>query len=441
MSKQKLVILSLIILWIIFIWWWFLLASSLLWNNSSSLQNTIITPPNQNKIDTSSPQENNIKENLDTIDNLSDETEILTREKKWKITIALPPFIQKTDIQELTDKINTNEDTLIEVKIVTFNSIHSYKEEIKSNSQKYDLILVPSLRLKSFDETLSFPFQADIASIFHPNIWEIVTQFNQTWIPFSIDPFLTVSSSLIKTSDSNISRIDIEKHILKQVESETINLWYGISSFEKDFISTISHPLPWYLQTFEMILASSLETSSENFIFQLFNTPFWKLKDILEYASTSSSSACKEDVFICLRDEKKLDLLFTSLSKFSLDTWYIYPLPDQFSLTAQVRGFMSPNNTWNKEASLWWILWYLQEWPTINNWLRKNTLPAFWSSLDRRLLESKFKEIKPFIQENSLSIPIGYTNNLETWLEKTPLKEVINWDYNMQLYIEKYWNN
>gem|GEM_PF-5796570 len=63
-------------------------------------------------------------------------------------------------------------------------------------------------------------------------------------LPFSIDPFVTVSDKEI-TFDQQFTRIDSEKSLLSPSdEEELLALGFGIENKDRRFLSQQWHPLP-----------------------------------------------------------------------------------------------------------------------------------------------------------------------------------------------------
>ncbi len=431
----------------VIIWWialfllvvgWFAVASLFLWWKQNTLQNSVITPPdvleeanNQEfpSIDTSNQANNN---------NTAPEDRNI---KNGEISLALPHFIDASAVKKLNALINEDENIDIAVSITQASSLREYRNLIASWTEEYDLVLIPSMRQWSFDQSRSFPFNQDVLAIFHPSIAEIMTQWQMKRIPVAVDPLLTISQRAIPTgSRDEFSWIDLEKALLLSPGTEEALLWFWISDIDKKLIKETNHPLPWYLDTLELILASGIQSWTNNFLFQLIETPFREIVDIIQMTASSSSKLCKANAFLCLLQEKKLFAWFGSLSEAQSSLWesdklQFYPLPDQWGLTAQARWWVSTHEK-NSEAVLAWILWYLQEAPTSNLGLWNTSLPAFNSALEQHLLESQYQHIAPFIKKNKLQITSGsltfINDELEDWFQ-----EVLDWDRRLDLYLEE----
>lgn len=88
------------------------------------------------------------------------------------------------------------------------------------------------------------------------------------------------------------------------------------------------------MRTLEQILASHLSSGTFNFLFQLFDTPFWDTKEILEHTTSSTNTTCKQDAQVCLLAQQDIAIGFASMSDIistSIDqnNFSLYPLPDQ----------------------------------------------------------------------------------------------------------------
>jgi hypothetical protein len=254
-------------------------------------------------------------------------------------------------------------------------------------------------------------------------------------IPFWLDPFLTLTNEEIGIT-WELSRIDIEKYLLKNKTDAWVTLNFGIDDRDRIFLAQQWHPLPGYMKTLEYIISSNISSSTYNFLFQLFDSPFRSSKDLLWKAIESTSPICKIDVTQCLLQEKKLDVAFTTLHESDISWKHLYWFPDQEWLTSQVRWFMVPEKTKNKWLILTRLTWYLQEAPTSNSWLWNTTLPVFNTPLQQKLLQSEYAFIRSSIQNNKLFIAQGWIDNIQTWFTQTRLSEVLEWEYSSKIFIE-----
>lgn len=101
----------------------------------------------------------------------------------------------------------------ITLQISQPQTLHAYKQLLAEEYTTYDIALVPSIRSDSLiQESLTLPFEKNIHTVFHPSLRELI-QEHSNWIPFSLDPLLTISSGEL-SYDETLSWIDIEKELI-----------------------------------------------------------------------------------------------------------------------------------------------------------------------------------------------------------------------------------
>gem|GEM_PF-3216043 len=129
--------------------------------------------------------------------------------------------MDSTAIKKLNALINLDESINIQIEITQADSAQEYKRMLGESANSYDLILVPSIWIESFDEARSFPFNQDILALFHPSLSDVMNQQEMKRIPFAIDPFLTLTNGTIETESKDVlTWIDLEKALLKNTSPE-----------------------------------------------------------------------------------------------------------------------------------------------------------------------------------------------------------------------------
>jgi len=415
------------------------------------LQNTVITPPpsvdtqkNQDPQDPRiwTPFEKDIPGTQPTPKDNKQKNELIDLSNTtWVLHIALPHFVNKGALIKLTETINQKDNKDISLKITQANSSHEYKTWIQERFDEFDLRLIPSLWIESVtDNSVTLPFEQNISALFHPWVAQTMNELELKRLPFSIDPFVTVSDKEI-TFDQQFTRIDSEKSLLSPSdEEELLALGFGIENKDRRFLSQQWHPLPWYTDTLEIIIASSLATWGHNFLFQLFDTPLRDIVKIMDTTIALSDTMCKKNAQLCLYSNSLLHVAFTQISELqsiSNTTHHVYPLPDQWSVSAQVRWFMVPSDNDNREVSLARLIWYIQEAPLADISLWDQTLSVFNTPLQSQLLEAYYKNIKKDIKQDNLHIITWTLENLKNRFENTSLPQVIQGDYSVKIFVEE----
>lgn len=439
MSKAKILWSAIVITLLLVIVGRFVLARTLLsW--SADLQANVI---DTNPINDGLPDIEDFQEPNTTLSwNNTLEQEPEDDAYSWSIDIAIPYWLDKSAIQWLTDQINLDEKNNITLRISQAKDKMEYKDRLATRIGDFDIILAPSTVYDNIqDDILSLPFQENIVSVFHPSVTDIITESNMSFLPFGLDPIITYSQDVI--ADEDFTREDIDRYILTHPIDNKIGLWFGISPVDIKLLEAWRAPLAGYTQTLEVLISSILEDSNAALLASLIQPSTWDFRSLYKAANSDQSKSdldCQNDLALCLFARDELQIWFGQLTDVlhTDQQATISPLPHSIDLTHIARWWVVPSETNSRSAVLWWLVWYMQTSTRSNAPLWQHILPAFQEKMHLDILQTKYKAIAPYIKNNDTKILLWSVDQLQGYIDDTPLFDVLKGEYNISVYVDEF---
>jgi len=367
----------------------------------------------------------------------------LNQKTTGEINILFPNFLLTDNMKKLYQNLEKKD---IKPNFYTIKNISEYKRHlISSGLNNYDVYLLPSTRIQDLDlENIDIWDNPKV--YFHKIFNNLVSINNNKYIPYSIDPLITLTKKNIKLKPT-WENIFSYTTLREQNKSYAMPLIRGIGkndirllerwewSFENHF-----EILKWHLENIKnkensSELKNMLDTENIDLPYK-YN--FAKLKQLTETIWKRDSN-CELFPAICLMSYNFWDIKFWYISDLNILQSYfswnnnlfdIKNFPNsENSYPTKWRTFVVPK--WNENINLAneFFKEYLSEAIENNTWLRNNTL----SAVNNIYQLQKNNEI----YQNIISNENNFT--LIKWKLEDKINDttsaMLKWDINPELYL------
>lgn len=363
----------------------------------------------------------------------------------WSITILIPPFVEKNDIQTLTTYIKTKSN--IHTTIHHAKTPYTYKKSVEQSiawENQYDIILAPSNWMQSLQQRWTALPQQDILGFFDPSVHTIVEEAYM--VPFLIDPYLTI------TTPSNISKIKEwtswahiqnttyahpDLHLLFGIHTQDIILLENQKSAYQSYTDILLRVLEQSKQdTHTYALAYLKDTkarSPSKFLKKFKNieqTPWCSARPLLcVFAHTDNNLA-----FIRSSDISILETIFSSYI-MNKDIAYM-PFPTETTKPATVRGWIIHSDKKNLSTEALRIDTYITYMIEETNILTTPLISAFLAQSTQDKKKTYYEYFGTDIHR--LKPVIWSLDQRENMIKQTPLLSLLKWTYDPTIYIQRY---
>lgn len=440
MSKAKLIWIAVTITLLLVVIGRFVLARTLLSGSTNNLQANVIDidgiTNNFSDLEDSTSDDQVLWG--DTLEQIEDESDVYS----GKLNMAIPYWLDKDAIQWLTDQINLDEKNNITIHIAQAKNRAEYIDRLNDRRNEFDIMLAPTTAYADIqDGILALPFQENVISSFHPSVSELILSNNFSFLPFGLDPVITYSNE--KISDQELIWEDIDRYILTYPSQDQIGLWFGISAVDIKLLEAWRTPLAWYTDTLEILIGSILADSNAALLAALIDPATWDFRAIYKAANTDQSKSdldCQNNISLCLFARNGLQIWFGQMSDalHANQNSVISVLPHSSDLIQTVWGWIVPDQTDSRSAVLWWLVWYMQISASSNLPLWQYVLPVFQEKMHLDILQTKYKYIAPYIKNNDTKVLIWSKDQLQKYIDDTPLLDVLKGEYNVSLYVSEF---
>ncbi len=373
----------------------------------------------------------------------------------WKLSILMPKIFLNNEFINIW---NILEKKQITTTFNTVDNLSQYKNLILDSwLNNYDIYLLPSnwiddLKLEDIN------IWDNPKPYFHPIFNDTITTTNNKYLPYAIDPIITLSKQNINIW---LNRTDIFSYttLRKQTKKSAMPLirWIWKNDirllerwewpFENYFDILYTHLTQLYTENNTNTktnniseLKNMLDTENIDLDYKYDFVNFKQLYQIINKRDTN----CELFPAICLMSYNFGDIKFGFLSDLDiLDTYFSW---NQNNF--KIKNF---NNTENNYPTRWWIFVvekdntninmankFLQEYlsQAVNNntWLRNNTLSAINNIYNIQKNNLIYNNL--ILNENNFELIYENINLQETFLKNTNTIEMLKWDYKAELYLK-----
>ena len=373
------------------------------------------------------------------------------------IRILFPPRVAPQDITALTMAVRQIVD--IQATAVRAESLQAYEtarqSSLTSPNQDRDIILVSTFNGQdSIDASKHIPFTTDISAYFSPLVGKLIRSASWTFVPYAIDPLVTIIHRQVNTNPKNFSR-DLLQHTIASpriLPADIPHLWslFGVSPTDILLGRNNKEAYPWYTEILSVFTEQAIQTKTPGILTYLPQIPsreFWIFRDITRLVSEKFPQ-CATFPIPCILRYQLGDIWFTHLS--DLDILRIeFPQWDRREQNYTITNFPT-SSLWYPITARWFIIPQKVKSPApayerIKGYLllatqqrlvsSSYTLSPFAELLETQLLQSIYRNIND-------QITYGYLSkfNLATQENtlRQQLRDVLDQKYNAQLFLRTY---
>ena len=339
-NRKKLIILAISAGVVILIWWWIFLFQSILDKNDTTLTADVNGPAVYTGQEWLTPLPSHETEGTDTspaetapIDadkpdpSISIETPVSMDEQDnfSTIQIIVPPFIDEAVLQSLRKEIFKTKKVTANIQVP--RTRHTYEEMIKEQyaTPSVDIIMLPTDRINSFDQRgIHIPLKKPLAPLFHPLFEPLINHSEATFIPYALDPYVTLHQQNINFTSTPISLARIQNTLLTlTTQPNTVPFLFGITKADITLLSQDKQAYPGYLSLLiRFIEQAKILRNTYVIEFFLDTSPRNTVKFLKQVKGISEQEPrCTAFPVVCHLAHKKSSIAFGKLS--DIDQWYI----------------------------------------------------------------------------------------------------------------------
>lgn len=454
-SKQKIILILMIPVFIISAWMYALF--SVLNKPTADITNRWnIASGTQNLSWENVTWDDNILVNSWSIEDLTGTWDISTQTTGTtikKIRVYMPDYYYNRWFEIIGKKLLKEKKVM--VKYETFKDLESYKNTLNTEitSWSIDIFMVPTDWINSFENNwFKVDFKNDISQLFSYIFYDHIKSKKYTFIPYSIDPFVTLISKDISMGDRWFDLDKLKEISLISAEwSSASKILFNVSDLDVSLLKAWKSMYSDYFLILYNIIYQAYLSQDPNLLTTFLTQWLWiDSKKIIKLVKIFSRTTpeCEFYTNICLMSNWYGDVTFGFLSY--LDIWDKYfkldkKNPQDFNVynfiadsnIYPVRGwwFMVNKNSQNIEESLALMNEYITQWTNWNNLFWKNSLPAFNWLLSNSRIDRSYENIFKF--ENKFQL-LNWTTDLEkNFTQKTPMLEVLKGDYSVDAFLDQ----
>jgi hypothetical protein len=394
---------------------------------------------------------------------LQQELKNLDKKEKTILNVYLPEHFLHSGLLDLKEKLLETKN--IEVIYQTENDMNIYKHKLKLQlstwNSEIDIFLISTDIINTFEPYwLKLQFKQDISSFFS-YVFKNIFDKNYTFIPYTIDPYISLVSknaNIINSNDElNIKNLRNEiltsqKSTWKSQMKILFGVWnYDISLLKKwkesynnyfNFFYEFVHQ--WYLSKNPEWIKFMLDFGND----KVYKT--WNLWTMYKYVKkfTKHNKNCKYYPDICLITYKIWKIKFWLLSDFDIIDKHFVKSPKDwkdfeiynFPITSNQypvlwRWFMINKKTDNLLWTSIFINSYMKEWINWNIFMWKNTLSAFNNIFNRQISNKKYNKINNYI--NNFKLVFGSLEKQKNFIENTKIIDVLSWNISIKFFLDQ----
>lgn len=363
------------------------------------------------------------------------------------INMIIPWFLENKGFYTVSDKLEKEEIKLNIKKVISYQE---YQNQIKSNLQDYDIVLIPTnwiqwLNIQEINlwENIK-PYFVDIFNkLFDDN-------FNKI-IPFALDPAITLYHNITAPQDTR-SKLFSYSLLRKSTKKYAMPLLWWYEELIWKILQSNSTPFEYYTEILVLQIKQIKNKWDNQELSNMINTNNISLKSKYTYQNLKSitsilkkqSEYCEIFPTICTIRYWYSDIKFWYLSDFDIIENY-FPWENKLSIwnftnsekayPVKWRVFVVPD--WNKKTNLTKKFFSEYIWESIdwNETFRHHTLSAITNIYDKQKNYQFFENIIP--NENNFYLytwNIDIQNQIVNDWKTIPMLE---WNYSVGSYI---WN-
>ncbi|HRX64127.1 MAG TPA: hypothetical protein P5060_03430 [Candidatus Absconditabacterales bacterium] len=392
-------------------------------------------------------QENTIEEIQQEYEALLDDPndifqEEINQKTTGELNIMLPGFFMNQKFDNISQNLSGQD---IFTKFHTTTNLSTYKNIINSGLNDYDIYLLPSIRINKLD-LANINIGENPKPYFHQIFQNIINIQNNKFIPYSIDPLITLKKEGINIGNSWESLFSYTT-LRKQNKPYSMPTIWGIGKNDLRLIERGSGPFQGYEILLDQHIRQIQENKNLKELKNMINTKtinldykynFANFKKLYETIQKRDNN-CQDFPAICLMSYNFGDLKFGLLSDLNIlqkhfsgnqNNFYIdnfYNVQSSYPTIGRV--FVVPQNNENIYLANQFFKEYLSQAIQNNTGLRNNTLSAVNNIYDLQKNQKIYQKIIP--NENNFTL---IQRGLDYKINENTL-EMLRGNYNPEIYI------
>lgn len=383
-----------------------------------------------------------------------EEDNALAKKTTGELSITMLDFFVNDEFIKIKNTLKQQE---INTNFQTVENFSTYKNLIKSGLNTSDIYLIPSDRLKNLEvETINI--WENPKPYFHSIFNNLVTSTDNKYIPYAIDPIITLTKATTNIWSNRESlfshttlRTQPKKYampLIRWIWKNDIRLlerWEW--PFENYFDILYQHIKQIQNTNQVSELKNMLDTEKITLDYKYNFVTFKQLTDTINKRDPN----CKLFPAICLMSYNFGDIKFGFLSDLDiLDTYFSWNQNDfriknfnsiENSYPVRWRVFVIAKNSPNINLANKFFQQYLSESINNNTGLRNNTLSAINNIYDLQKNttnnNSKYNIYEKILQnENNFSLIYENIDLQEDFLKNTNTVDMLKWNYSPEIYLK-----
>lgn len=249
------------------------------------------------------------------------------------LRVAMPKWLYTPTLQTLIR--NFQEQQKVQVEMVLSDSPNAYQQSLDNDfltNQTIDLALIPSDRLYSYQEqAFALTIDASLRGVFHRSFYTELTNPSATYIPFAIDPLMTVIRKGLWDSvqDPSLAKLQsLARTIFSTTLPLPLVLW--MSETDRQLLQKWRESYPNQFISIQQLFSTAIHDQDRQLLDQLIDATSSHIAGTRNYATMRAllatnkddSDDCNTYPAWCLLASRKSGIAIASAS--DVTSWELY---------------------------------------------------------------------------------------------------------------------
>lgn len=373
-----------------------------------------------------------------------------------KINVYIPEIFYNKWFEQISKKIL--KEKKIYVKFNKIKDINSYSSDLSEWFSWWDIdvFMIPADWKDTFKtNSYKIQFPKDISSMFNYVFYDAIKENDYTYIPYAIDPYITL------VSKDKVTEKDLDMDILKQFSlissdwKKITKTLFWMSDLDATFAKLWKDIYSDYMLILYNLVYQSYLSQNQDLISEFIynedislvpsdSKKIIKVQKVLE----KKNPDCSIYKNVCMLANGYWDISFWFLSyldvwnkyfsewtRKSIDDFNVYNFINSSNVYL-VRGwwFMVNKDSKDINSSLLFINEYLNQWSNGEISLWDNTISAFNNVYDMQKVEKKYEKIAKF--DNKFQLLEWWDDMMDKFIRTTSILDVMKGDYSVGAFLD-----
>jgi hypothetical protein len=356
------------------------------------------------------------------------------------VTLLLPPFVDQRAVEKTLTQMGSEYGVPTQRRVS--DSLESYYKALITIGKKWsgiDIAIVPSdLRDIYASWWYHIPFQESLAPLYHPLLQSYIDSPQATYLPLWLDPAITVYHNALFLNQPTLTLSTLQAALLTAPQQRAVPISIGLS---EEMLTWIREPYFGFEDTLSLFLTQAKKQQQARFFDYFLNSSWWDYGQLLTEIDICQKQYPTSSFLWCTTQRQSLGVWFGRMSDstmWQLSGYTITHLPIQIKdYPIKSRWVMLNKSSPQLKSALQWTKWLLtiQHRDSVSLWA-PTLLQADTRALQNQLIDTDFALWQTYLDKALLHTWVQSWSH-QSLLQDPLMQKVIQWSYNLELYITK----